>query len=105
MNKEALYKIYKGFIKRRFLLTFVIFIVWTALIDSNSWLNRLQYEQTLDKLKTEKLFYEKKIKEDSIYLNELKTNNANLEKFAREKHLMKKENEDLFVIVPKKTEQ
>ena len=35
-------------------------------------------------------------------MNELKTNPDNLEKFAREKYLMKKDNEDIFVIVEEK---
>ena len=102
MNKESFIKIYNGIAKKRFLLTGVIFIVWISIIDSNSWITRLRLQKNLDKLKTEKVFYQKKIKEDSIYLNELKTNKANLEKFAREKYLMKKENEDIFIIVPQK---
>ena len=37
-------------------------------------------------------------------MEELKTNPKNLEKFAREKYLMKKDNEDIFVIVKKNKE-
>ena len=32
-------------------------------------------------------------------MKNLKTNNENLEKFAREQYLMKKDNEDIFIIV------
>lgn len=102
MNSEFISKIYRGLIKNRYLLAGVIFIVWTALIDSNSYSVRLRLQSDLGKLKTEKIFYQKKIKQDSLNLSELKTNKANLEKFAREKYLMKKENEDIFIIVPKK---
>ena len=102
MNSEFISKIYRGLIKNRYLLAGVIFIVWTALIDSNSYSVRLRLQSDLEKLKTEKIFYQKKIKQDSLNLSELKTNKANLEKFAREKYLMKKENEDIFIIVPKK---
>ncbi len=105
MEKESFYKVLNGIVKKRYLLTAVIFFVWISVIDSNSWFTRLKLEKNLEKLKTEKEFYQKKIKEDSVYLNELKTNRANLEKFAREKYLMKKDNEDIFVIVPQKNNE
>ena len=102
MDKGAFYKLYNGIVKKRYLLTGVIFFVWISVIDSNSWIDRLRLQKNLEKLETEKSFYQKKIKEDSVYLHELKTNKANLEKFAREKYLMKKENEDIFIIVIEK---
>jgi cell division protein FtsB len=52
-------------------------------------------------LQRDKAYYEKKIKEDTQQLKELKTNRENLEKFAREQYLMKKDNEDIFVFVDK----
>jgi cell division protein FtsB len=47
----------------------------------------------------EKEYYQQKIEEDRRRIDELKTNTENLEKFAREQYLMKKDNEDIFVIV------
>jgi cell division protein FtsB len=44
------------------------------------------------------MFYEEKIREDRAKLEELESNPANLEKFARENYLMKKDNEDIFII-------
>jgi hypothetical protein len=55
--------------------------------------------RTLRELEAEKNFYLKKYEQDSKRLKELRTDNENLEKFAREQYLMKKENEDVFVIV------
>jgi len=43
-------------------------------------------------------FYLDEIKENKEKLNELMSSPANLEKFAREKYLMKKDDEDVFVI-------
>ena len=102
MEKVSVYKLFKGIVKKRYLLTAVLFFVWISIFDSNSWFIRLKLEENLEKLKTEKAFYQQKIKKDSIYLHELKTNRANLEKFAREKYLMKKDNEDIFIIVEEK---
>ena len=56
----------------------------------------------LKKLKTQKKFYVDEIKKDKEKLRELRTNPKTLEKFAREKYLMKKENEEIFVIVEEK---
>ena len=53
----------------------------------------------LQKLEDEKEFYQEEIKQIRADLEELKTDPATLEKFAREKYLMKKDNEELFVIV------
>jgi cell division protein FtsB len=62
-------------------------------------MSQYQYWNQLKKLEAEKSFYTKEIKTIKKDLNELNTNPIMLEKFAREKYLMKKENEDLFVIV------
>jgi len=43
-------------------------------------------------------YYLEQIEKDSLQIHELKSNNKNLEKFAREKYFMKKDNEDIFLI-------
>ncbi len=53
----------------------------------------------LHQLEKDKIYFTNKIKEDSTKLHELKTDSKNLEKFAREQYLMKKDNEDIFIIV------
>jgi cell division protein FtsB len=52
-------------------------------------------------MELEKEYYLERIAEDSKKLNELMTNDENLEKFAREQYLMKKPDEDIFLIVEK----
>ncbi len=61
----------------------------------------MQYRLTnsLNKLKTEKQYYLKEIEKNRIEIKELMTNEETLEKFAREKYLMKKKDEEIFVIV------
>jgi len=54
---------------------------------------------TLNQLEKDKLYYQERIEEDRKRIEELKTDDENLEKFAREQYLMKKENEDVFYIV------
>ncbi len=64
-----------------------------------------QYElrQKLHELRTDRNYYLDEISKSKNDMNELKTNPANLEKFAREKYLMKKDNEEIFVIVKDST--
>jgi cell division protein FtsB len=53
----------------------------------------------LRKLKQDREYYIKKIEEDKRKLNELKTDNNNLEKFAREQYRMKRKDEDLYIVL------
>ena len=77
----------------------LVFLVWLLIFDNNNLIDRVKYLNTLHEMKDEKQYYLERIDEDSRRLNELKTDRDNLEKFAREEYFMKKENEDVFVIV------
>lgn len=55
--------------------------------------------KNLRKLKSEKEYYVKRIEEDRRKLHELKTDDRNLEKFAREQYRMKKSDEDLYIVL------
>ena len=77
----------------------MLFILWIGLFDKYSIIDQLQLRAKIDRLESEKRYYQKKIKMDSTRLEELISNRENLEKFAREQYLMKKEKEDIFIIV------
>lgn len=68
-------------------------------IDSNDLITRVKMGSKLRSLEREKEYYQEKIVEVEKDRQELMTNKELLEKFAREKYLMKKESEDVFVIV------
>jgi cell division protein FtsB len=76
-----------------------IFVVWITLLDTNNLLERFQQMSELHKLRQEKEYFTNKIEEDKKKLNELKTDNHNLEKFAREQYKMKKKDEDLYIVL------
>ncbi len=57
--------------------------------------------RTLRQMQKQKEYYAKKIEEDTRRTNELLSDDENLEKFAREQYLMKKPNEEVFVIIEK----
>lgn len=79
----------------------VIFLSWMLLLDSNNLIARFQLSSKLNSLENEKEYYEEKIKEVDKDHNELFGDQASIEKFAREKYLMKKETEDIYIVVEK----
>ena len=68
-------------------------------LDPNNFISRVRDLRTRNRLVREKEYYMGRIEEDRRKLNELRTSNENLEKYAREQYLMKKPDEDLFIIV------
>ena len=86
-------------LRNKYLIATLVFLVWLLIFDRNSLIDRMKYIRTMHDLEDEKQFYLERIDDDSRRLNELKTDKENLEKFAREQYYMKKENEDVFVIV------
>lgn len=85
--------------RNKYLLTIIIFIVWLLLFDSNNLISRYKEMKELRNLKTDREYYLKRIEYDRQKLHELKTDNHNLEKFAREQYRMKKKDEDLYIIL------
>jgi cell division protein DivIC len=77
----------------------VLFVTWMIFLDSNDLITRFKMSSKLGDLEDEKVYYNQKIVEVEKDRNELMTNKELLEKFAREKYLMRKESEDVFVIV------
>jgi cell division protein DivIC len=81
-----------------YFVTAVSFLAWMIFLDSNDLISRFKMSSKLNSLEAEKEFYTEKIVEVEKDRKELLTNKELLEKFAREKYLMKKESEDLFII-------
>ncbi|QOI96215.1 MAG: septum formation initiator family protein [Flammeovirgaceae bacterium] len=82
-----------------YVITGLIFFIWMLFLDSNDLISRYRLSAKLRALENEKAYYQQKIKEVEQDKNELFGDRESLEKFAREKYLMKKDNEDVFVIV------
>jgi cell division protein FtsB len=85
--------------QNKYFLCAFAFVVWMLFFDRNDMLSQYEYSSEVQKLETEKAFYEKETAQVRKDLNELTTNLKMAEKFAREKYFMKKDNEDVFVIV------
>lgn len=86
-------------IRNKYFLCVAAFIVWMLFFDKNDVIAQYEYRSQVNKLQEEKDFYTKEIASVKEDLNELSTNLRMAEKFAREKYFMKKDNEDVFVII------
>lgn len=88
--------------RNKYFVVTLAFVVWMVFFDKNDLFSQYQYHSQLSKLKHERDFYQKETAKVHQELDELTSNKEELEKFAREKYLMKKANEDVFVIVKQK---
>lgn len=85
-------------LKNKHIITLVLFSIWIIFIDDYNLIKQYQLKQDINKLEKKKEYYISEIEKDSIKLYHLRNTKEEQEKFAREKFLMKKENEDIFII-------
>lgn len=84
--------------RRKYLITVVAFAVIIGFLDENSLIRRFGYEREISQLKEEIEKYRTDYEENTKRLNEISTNPDAIEQIAREKYLMKKPNEDIYVL-------
>ena len=88
-------------IRNKYFIATAIFIVIVLFLDKNDLFTQLDRKRELHKLEKTKEYYSKQIELERKELESLKKNPATIEKYAREKYLMKNDNEDLFLITEK----
>ena len=84
-------------IKSTYGIIIVLFIIWMIFFDSNSFIIHNELNNDINELNDQKSYYEKEIAKDNIEL-QLIQSDSGLEKYAREKLFMKKDNEEIFLI-------
>ena len=87
------------FLINKYTLTTLAFLVWLLFFDSNNIMNRLRVKERLNELKREKKHYLDEIRHDSILTQKLLNDSVEQEKFARERYIMKKDKEDVFLVI------
>lgn len=85
------------FSTNRYVIILTTFSIWMLFFDENSYLVHKEFNTEIEELETAIEFYKKRIQEDKATINKLQ-DSLQLERFAREKYLMKKENEDIYLI-------
>lgn len=81
----------------KYLLILILFLVWMIFFDTNSFFIHQELNDDINKLENNKKVYQDEIKNDKIFIEKMKDSNE-IEKFAREKYYLKKENEDIYII-------
>jgi cell division protein FtsB len=91
------YKQYLARLNKYWLVT-IFFLGATLFIGDSNLYNRYKYDEKIRTLEHEINRYKKEIEQNKKRLHELQTDKIGLEQFVREEYLMKKEEEDLFII-------
>ncbi len=91
-------------LRNKYVITLVIFTVWMLFFSQNNLVDRIQMKFEIRQLEQDRTYYLEQIEKDSTRFHELTTDRENLEKFAREQYLMKKPNEDIFVVIREEEE-
>lgn len=89
-------------LKNKYLLTIIGLVIWVVFFDKNDLRTQIELHQQVKQLEKERNYFSQEISVITSDIKELTTNPNTLEKFAREKYLMKRNNEDIFVIVEDK---
>jgi len=84
----------------KFTIAIFIFVLWVLFMDNNSWIFHKKLDRELEKYEERKTFYKNEIKKQKQELKDLQ-DEKKLEKYAREKLLMKKKDEDIYIIEKK----
>jgi Septum formation initiator len=91
---------YKKYLARlnKYCLVIILFVAVTYIFGDGSAFDRHKYDERIKSLENEISRYKKEIEQNKKKIEELKTNKMELEQFAREEYLMKKEDEDIFIV-------
>jgi cell division protein DivIC len=85
-------------LKNKYFLAIVAFVVWMIFFDTNSLKRQKILNTRIDEIKSMRSFYVTEIAKNNREIYLLETNPETIEKYAREKYLMKRDSEDVFII-------
>jgi cell division protein FtsB len=86
-------------LKNKYLITLIALSAWVLFFDKNDLKTQIDLRKDVQKLEEERNYFAREIAQITADMHDLCTNPKTLEKFAREKYLMKRDNEDIFKIV------
>ena len=101
MNLKNIARLIVPLLKNRYVVTFLAFIIWVGFFDQNNLADRHELSNRIEELERQKIHYKEEIANNKKRMEELQSDPENLEKFAREQYLMKKPEEDIFVVIEK----
>ena len=84
-------------ISNKYLIITLLFTIWMVFFDTNSFLIHDELNTSIETLENNKDIYSSEIEKDKEFIEKMNDSNE-IEKYAREKYYLKKENEDIFLI-------
>jgi cell division protein FtsB len=87
-----------SWLKNKYFLATAFFVSWMLFFDHNDLFLQRTRTNELHALKETKAYYQAQIDQTRKEVENIRINTASLEKIAREKYMMKKDNEELFII-------
>ncbi len=81
----------------RYFLVFTGFVVWMLFFDQRDFFQQKERRAELNKLEAAKKYYQDEIDQTKKQLNNLQNNPAAIEKYARERYLLRREGEEVFL--------
>lgn len=87
------------FLQNKYILVIIVAFFWLTFLDKYSIVSQIKMGKTIERLKADKQFYIQGAEDTDYEIEKLTTDPAELEKYAREKYWLKRNNEDLFIIV------
>ena len=87
-------------LRNYFVMATLIFLVWVTFFDDNNLISQYQQRRELNLLLRQKKYLTDEIKKNKDTYRSLTTDVKFLQRFAREKYLMKRPNEDIYLIIP-----
>jgi len=87
-----------AWLRSKYFITLCAFAVIMLFLDKNDLFTQQNRKKQLRRLEQSKQYYTRSIEAERKELEQLKRNPATLEKYAREKYLMKRDNEELFLV-------
>lgn len=85
------------FISNKYVLILLFFLVWMIFFDTNSYFIHKELNDDIKTLEESKEHYRQEIEMDKLFIDKMQDTNE-VEKYAREKYYLKKENEDIYII-------
>jgi len=85
------------FIMNRYFLVSLGFVVWMLFFDQRDFFLQRERKAALEKLEAAKKYYQNEIADTKKQLDNIQSNPAAVEKYARERYLLRREGEEVYL--------
>jgi hypothetical protein len=96
-NWEIVNNWIKRSFRNKYYISFGFFVLWMVFFDNDNFYRQIERIVQVNKIETEINYYNRQLIETKNEEKALSQNNNYFERFVREKYLLKKENEDVFI--------